>query len=294
MLYFLIKEYALMVGIFKMHLAQTLTETKSSWLSLSDFVRPMAWEVAGETFANAQPFDHIVIDDFFHNDIADKLSQEFPAFDAPCWNSYSNAIEEKKTCNHYDRFPETTYQAIDVLNGPEFVRILSDLTGFDTLRPDYGLNGGGWHIHSAGGKLNTHLDYSIHPKIKMERRLNIIIHLSKDWNADWGGGLGLWSHDAEKFAPKDLIKTVPVKFNRAVLFDTTQNSWHGLPDPIRCPEGVYRKTLALYYLTPPREGVSDRGKALFAPHDNQKGDPEVMELIKKRASVGTAADVYRK
>ena len=125
-----------------MNVAHALPETKNSGSPLSEFVRPISWGEKKNTFINAQPFDHVVIDDFFQEDIAEKLSQEFPPFDAPCWNYYSNAIEEKKTCNHYDRFPETTYQVIDALNGPEFVKILSDLTGFDTLRPDYGLNGG--------------------------------------------------------------------------------------------------------------------------------------------------------
>lgn len=51
---------------------------------------------------------------------------------------------------------------------------------------------------------------------------------------------------------------------------------------------------AVYYLTEPRAGAAERGKALFAPHGEQKNGPAVLELIKKRSQVATAEKVYRK
>jgi len=117
--------------------------------------------------------------------------------------------------------------------------------------------------------------------------------VSRDWDPAWGGGLGLWSHDPETGQPRQIEKVVDCTFNRAVLFDTTQNSWHGLPDPIRCPADRFRASLAVYYMIPTAEGVSPRERALFAPHKEQANDPEVLELIRKRSSSATAADVYR-
>ena len=38
-------------------------------------------------------------------------------------------------------------------------------------------------------------------------------------------------------------------FNRCVIFNTDEDSYHGLPDPIQCPEGMTRKSIALYYFT---------------------------------------------
>jgi len=102
----------------------------------------------------------------------------------------------------------------------------------------------------------------------------------------------LWEGSRDKMG--QLCRQVDCLFNRAVIFDTTQNSWHGLPDAIRCPRGVIRKSLAVYYLTAPRSGAAERGKALFAPHGEQKNDPAVLELIKKRSQVATAEKVYRK
>ena len=51
--------------------------------------------------------------------------------------------------------------------------------------------------------------------------------------------------------------------------------------------------MAVYYVTQPETGADTRGKALFAPHGDQANDPEVLDLIKKRSQVQTAADVYK-
>jgi hypothetical protein len=71
-------------------------------------------------------------------------------------------------------------------------------------------------------------------------------------------------------------------FNRAVVFDTT-GAWHGLPEPINCPVGQYRKSLAVYYLCDPRDGAASRNRALFAPTAEQSENREVMELIERRS-----------
>jgi Rps23 Pro-64 3,4-dihydroxylase Tpa1-like proline 4-hydroxylase len=136
------------------------------------------------------------------------------------------------------------------------------------------------HIHGSGGKLNTHLDYSIHPKLKLERRLNLIVYLNPDWQESWGGSLGLWRDDNGK--PGELVKSIAPMFNRAVVFDTT-GAWHGLPEPITCPVGQHRKSLAVYYLCDRRDGAVERNRALFAPTAEQAENREVMELIKRRS-----------
>lgn len=227
------------------------------------------------------PFNHMVIDNFFLPDFAKSLANEFPNFDSDLWYDYNNPVEIKRTTNVWDRFPPNTYKAFWDLSQPKFYSLLSKAFGC-TVFPDIGLNGGGWHIHGRGGKLNVHKDYSIHPKINMQRKLNIIIYLSEGWKKEWGGGLEFWSHDEETHQPKERVVTTQIAFNRAVIFDTTQNSWHGLPDGINCPEGVYRKSLAMYYVQYPDKSAEDRHKALYAPHQDQTNDAKVLEFIEKR------------
>jgi hypothetical protein len=249
------------------------------------------WRGLRDSFQSAQPFPHVVIDDFFEPPVAEALERDIPAFDDASWWQYSNPIEEKRALNHWDRFPPATYRAFSYLNAA-FIPHLDELTGIAELRADVGLHGGGWHLHGRGGKLNVHLDYSVHPKLELERRLNLIVYLTSGWDPAWGGALGLWSHDESNTSPRDLVKAVECRFNRAVIFDTT-HSWHGLPDPITCPDGVYRKSIAVYYLTPVRENAAARGKALFAPHGEQADDQAVLELIRKRSHVASAPKTYR-
>jgi hypothetical protein len=141
--------------------------------------------------------------------------------------------------------------------------------------------------------LNVHVDYNIHPKLQLQRHYNLIVYITPNWQPEWGGGLELWSHNDATGGPKELVKLVENRFNRAVLFDTTQNSWHGLPADLNCPEGVVRQSLAVYYVTQPEQNANPRGKALFAPYKDQAQDPAIMELIQKRSQVQTADQVYK-
>lgn len=245
-------------------------------------------------FHQAVPFRHCVIDNFFLPEIALQLEKEIPDFDSEIWHQYNNAIEIKKVCNNWNVFPPTTYKVFSLLNSSALTSWLSEqLFEGMPLYYDSGLNGGGWHIHKQGGKLNTHLDYSLHPKLKLQRKLNMIVYLNSSWQDEWGGHLGFWGNESSS-EPGELIQSLAPRFNRAVLFDTTQNSWHGLPQPLRCPATEYRKSLAVYYLCDPPQEIDPRGKALFAPTEEQKDDPKILELIRKRSNIKTAASVYSK
>lgn len=237
-----------------------------------------------------KPFPHTVIDEFFTDELAVKLAEEFPVFGSDVWHEYNSPLEIKKTCNDWNRFPPTTYRTFTYLNSAAFVETLAQLINTE-LFADIGLNGGGWHIHAQGGKLNPHLDYSLHPKLPLQRKINLLVYLNTDWQSAWGGHLGLYEGNSK--TPAKVIKKIAPIYNRAVFFDTTQNSWHGLHNPIVCPKNQYRKSIAMYYLIIPSAGIDKRGKALFAPTKDQLGDKKIEELIRQRADVATAAQTYR-
>lgn len=230
-----------------------------------------------------EPFDHWIIDNFLDLELAKKLSNEFIEYDHPAWYCYDNPLENKKSLNNWYYFPPTTYSFMAYLNSPSFIDYVSSKTKINNLFPDIGLHGAGWHIHERGGKLNIHLDYSIHPKLNLQRKLNIIIYLTEDWNVEWGGNLEFWSHDKDKNKPLKKIKIVNNVFNRAVIFDTTQNSWHGFASPLTCPEKIHRKSIAMYYLCEPSSNVETRKRALYSPSEDQKNNTDIEELIKKRS-----------
>lgn len=242
-------------------------------------------------WGNSKPFNHIVVDDFLCPKVINSIVGEFPSFESDVWKIYNNPIEVKKLLNNWDKFGAETYKLFSYLNSRDFISELEKLIDCN-LYADYGLNGGGLHTHMRGGKLNTHLDYSIHPKLKLERRINILIYITPDWHDEWGGFLGFWENNKMGAGPGDLIKSIAPKFNRAIIFDTTQNSWHGLPEPINCPENITRNSLAVYYLCEPRSGALSRGKALFSPYKEQINDLAILSLIEKRSSVNGAKEVY--
>jgi len=231
------------------------------------------------------PFYHHIIDNFLDIETARKIEKEFPDYHSNIWYEYNNPLEIKRTCNHWYCFGQETYILLSFLNSPEFIEQLKKITGIQTLYPDIGLHGGGMHMTGKGGKLNVHLDYSIHPKLKLQRKLNLILYLTENWEYNWGGNLELWSHNELTKKPKDRIVTVNNIFNRAILFDTTQNSWHGFAEPLTCPEGIYRKSLAVYYLTDPPEGTDPRPRALYAPSKEQETNPEILRLIEERVKL---------
>jgi hypothetical protein len=257
------------------------------------YINENNFKCALNNFKGRYPFDHCVIDDFFNLDIAEKLEQEFLDYEDERWFCYKNDIEDKKTLNNWALFPSLTYQVFKYLIADEFINILKQKLNYKLFK-DPGLHGGGWHIHSTGGNLNPHLDYSIHPKLLLQRKLNIIIYLSSSLKDEDGGHLGLWMHDKKNMIPGDLVKEIQPKFNRAIVFDTTQNSWHGISRPLVQDSGVYRKSFAVYYLTNPPEGVDTRQRALFAAREGQKDNKEVEELIKIRADKNLYHTAYRK
>ena len=242
------------------------------------------------SFKGSVPFDHCIIDNFFIDEVAQLLSTEFLSYEDPNWHYYKNALEDKKTINDWNKFPKLTYQVFQDLMSNEFVNLISKNIGCP-LYVDHGLHGGGWHIHASGGNLNPHLDYSIHPKMLKLRKLNIIIYLAKDLKEEHGGHLGLWTGENDNNNLK-LIKEIQPLFNRAVLFDTTQNSWHGMSRELITPNNLYRKSLAIYYLTDTELNSDPRSKALFAPRENQKNDKAIRELIKLRAHNTNYKDAY--
>lgn len=229
------------------------------------------------------PFHYVIVDDFLDKETLDAVLKEYPAYDSDVWNCrYDSPIEKKRGCNDWNKYGPAIYSLFQNLTCPKFTKKMESLFGESNLIPDRGLHGGGLHIHKTGDKLNIHLDYSKHPKLNLKRKVNLIVYLTPDWNPEWGGGLELWSHDSVNNKPKERIVTIENKFNRAIIFDVSDHCWHGFPEPITCPENVNRRSAAVYYLKD-EEDLHNRRRALCAPTKEQESDPEVLEIIRKRA-----------
>lgn len=211
-----------------------------------------AW---AESFRTAAPFPHLVIDDFLPAELAEALASTFPQPGSPIWAHLPTEDQRKKLAASDDaKMPALQRHVLRALNSGGFLKFLEKLTGIDSLIADTTLAGGGMHQILPGGKLAVHIDFSHHPKNKLFRRLNLLLYLNKDWPEDYGGHLELW----DKSIQRAEVKVLPA-FNRMAVFATSNISFHGHPEPLRCPPGRTRKSMALYYFTkdppPGREAV---------------------------------------
>lgn len=240
------------------------------------------FEELTEQYKSASPYPHIALDDFLEVQAADKALASFPAIQDEGWIHYVHVNEKKHGLNKADLLPEYIKEVIAELNSDRFVKQLSKLTGIDNLMADDMLEGGGLHQTRRGGFLNIHADFTVHPhKRNLKRRVNLIVYLNKNWGDDYGGELELWDRGMKQCEEK-----IAPLFNRAVMFNTDDDSYHGLPDPLTCPEGETRKSIALYYFTEEKETPKLRTTNYRArPSDGLKSI--LIYLDKKMVSVYT-------
>jgi hypothetical protein len=233
-----------------------------------------------ERYANAKPYPHIVLDDFFDPEIVDGVLAEFPTPDAIRWQRFDNANEVKLASATDASFGPLTRLFLYHLNSITFLEFLSRVTGIDNLIPDPRFEGGGLHQIIRGGKLGVHADFNKHRIYGLDRRLNLLLYLNKNWREEYGGHLQLWDRDMTRCEAR-----VAPLFNRVMIFSTTDFTYHGHPDPLACPEGVTRKSLALYYFTngrPPEE-VSGEHTTIFRPRSLEDLRPTAGQRIRKLA-----------
>jgi Rps23 Pro-64 3,4-dihydroxylase Tpa1-like proline 4-hydroxylase len=196
-------------------------------------------------FRENRPYPHIHLKEFLDPDVAAEMASEFPDMATDAWTRYKHPNENKLGLAKRSLFPTQLGEVVDELNSPAFVHWLSQLTGIPDLVSDDMLEGGGLHQSGTGGFLNVHTDFSNHHYHKHWRRqVNLILYLNPNWDEQWGGALELWDREM-----RHCVTKIPPLFNEALIFRTDEISYHGFPDPLRCPETESRKSLALYYYT---------------------------------------------
>lgn len=212
-----------------------------------------AQEELAQLYQSNQPFPHIVIDDFLPPGTISKLLAEYPHDQSlPIWNDATHkdkssgeyVQKDKRNIRDNLRMPATYRQLIWELNSHYFLDFLSKMTGIGNLIPDPNLRGAGIHQIGRGGFLKVHADFASHREFAIDRRLNFLLYLNQDWPEEYGGHLELW----DKAMQGPPLRVLPI-LNRCVVFSTTSTSYHGHPRPLTCPDGIYRKSLALYYYT---------------------------------------------
>lgn len=196
-----------------------------------------------EAFASAEPFPHAVFDGIVPEEVLERVVSEFPDSSDGRWYRFDHSKSHKLAMNEDWLAGPNTRQLLAQFNSLAFIDFLEALTGVTDLIPDPHFSGGGLHQIEQGGFLKIHTDFNVHPVLELDRRINVIIYLNRNWDSDWGGQLELWNVEMtehEKIEPM---------FNRMIVFDTSDTSKHGHPDPLASPPGISRRSLAFYYYT---------------------------------------------
>jgi hypothetical protein len=223
-------------------------------------------EALGREFRDADPFPHVVIPEFFSSEAAQRLLEDFPSFEDRFARNEMGDVGRKAARRDVRDISEAYRELDDFLRTPEFLNLMSEITGIPDLLYDPEYHGGGTHENVDGASLAPHVDFNYHTK-GWHRRLNLIVYLSPEWEEEWGGSLELHSNPWDP--PNDSAKTLPTKFNHAVIFETSEHSWHGFSQ-IKLPEDrrhMSRKSFAIYLYSRerPPEQTAPEHSTIYVP-----------------------------
>ena len=198
------------------------------------------------TFEAARPFKYATIEDFFEPNFAEDLVRDFPAFDPERARNEFGEVGGKAVHEEIATISETYSRLYRVIGSSDFLTLISRLTGIPDLMHDPKMYGGGTHENRHGQDMDPHVDFNYDPPTKLHRRLNLLVYLNREWRPEWGGQIEL--HSNPRRPDENRVFALEPTFNRALIFETNEISWHGFPR-INLPEDkrhLSRKSLAIY------------------------------------------------
>ena len=195
----------------------------------------------------------MVLDDLIDPELIAAAEQEElePSLNLEVDRSYRKIKAESPEPNG----PAAT-KILESIGSAGFVTFLEELTGVSGLIPDPTHYWAGLHVNPPGAFQAIHRDFRVHPITGLFHRVNILIYLNSNWKSEYGGELELWKSD--KSACGQQVAPVAGK---SVIFEAGPLAFHGIPEPINCPTGRARLSLAAIYYTvdpPPNDRKESR------------------------------------
>jgi len=205
-----------------------------------------------EEFTHAQPFKHLMIDGFFEPSFAENLLAEFPSFNRNLATNEAGREGGKSVNTRIREISPAFQQLYETISSKPFLEFASRLSGIPNLLLDPKMYGGGTHDNLHGQELDPHVDFNYDEARQLHRRLNLIVYMNKEWKTEWGGAIEIHSNPRKPY--ENQIRAFDPLFNRAVMFETNEYSWHGFPK-IDLPEDkrhLSRKSISIYLYTKDR------------------------------------------
>jgi Rps23 Pro-64 3,4-dihydroxylase Tpa1-like proline 4-hydroxylase len=241
------------------------------------------------------PFPHIYFDDFLPLQVAEAALYDFPELKEADWFAQTDLNQHRKlTFDAVEKLPASIRDVLYFLNSRPMLKFLEGLTGIQAVLPDPNYTGGGLHQTRPGGLLEVHADFSYHHGLRLDRRINVLVYLNKDWHEEYGGHFELWDREVKRAEKKIL----PI-FNRCAIFNTTSVSFHAHSIPLACPPDRNRKSIATFYYSNGRPeedpGLTHRHEVAF---QERPGINSVKAIIRTKKVIRSLVppiltDLYR-
>lgn len=212
-------------------------------------------------FEEAVPFRHARVEDFLEPDAAECLLADFPAFDRRRAINEHGTVGRKAVHERAAGISPFYGEFYRYINSRPFLDAMSALTGIPDLIADETLHGGGTHENLDGQGLDVHVDFNVDERRMLHRRVNLLLYLNKEWHDDWGGLIEFHSNPWNPSA--DTVTSFAPLFNHAVIFATSEHSWHGFRRIALPPDRKHlsRKSFSIYLYTRGRPAAE-----VAAPH----------------------------
>ena len=214
---------------------------KAPWPLDRTYLQDLAPQVRAQ-YERAQPWPHAVVMGLIPDDLIAAAGREGLEVDSSTIfrTAGRNQVKEESSSG----LGTASRQILDQLEGPDFIQFLAVVTGVPDLLADPTHKWAGLHRLSAGGFTKIHRDFREHPISGLHHRVNVLLYLNEEWPIEYGGALELWPSDMH--AVGRVIRPLA---NTMVIFETHDQTLHGLPEPVACPAADARISLASYYYT---------------------------------------------
>lgn len=248
-------------------------------------------------YINMKPYPHFIQNNILNNDFASNIQNEILNISEDKWDRYDNPFEKKFTLRDKNELPINTSVLFKYLICGEFIDSLSNIVG-TKLYNDPNKNWWGIHKYKNNDYLDIHSDAGIHPLNNMKKHVTLGIYLSKNWNEENGGHLEIWQGDnilnKKPELNKCITKILP-SFNKLIIFNNTNNAWHGNPEPVKCNNNSIRIFLTLSYLSNEYNFPYDNKfkKAFFIKRPNDEEDLEKDKMRLIRVDENKYKEVYK-
>lgn len=257
-------------------------------LAIGSDVAKSAAQSYSESYQSAAPYPHICIDGFLPEAVLEHVLADLRSL-PESESSFARAQENKKSAYLPEHLPVYTKNLFYAFNSRPFILFLEQLTGIPGLIPDPFFSGAGIHRVANGGHLDIHADFNFHQKMYLERRLNVLIYLNRNWQEEFGGSFEIW----DKEMTRKEKSFVPL-FNRMVVFSTGSDTFHGNPEPVNHPDDEPRMSIALYYYTATWDETRKSHSTLFRPRPNSGDKTDYAETRRQILREVTPPLLYRR